>query len=135
MKRVIPELKFNMILTMCLNSPKNEIEYIEQISKWENDHEKRLEDILWNIGIHSVVKKDLLYKNEIVISLRGASDMSYAIGFNRAVRKIAQELLIKDIYKLRFYLECEVKSGFMGFGELIYKFKYTEKKTTYIHDT
>jgi hypothetical protein len=73
----------------------------------------------------------LPYKEEIIISIDGASNLDYAFTLNNITREIVKELLDKNVYKLRFYLTVDaiIEDDTIDrhfFGRVVYKFRYVK---------
>lgn len=106
--------------------------YINAITKFEVECEKKLKDLFKKIGIQSSVKRDrysLPYKHEIIGEIQGASYINYAYNLDNIARVFVKELLDKDVSKIRFYLTVDVitENETMSkryFGKVVYKFRY-----------
>ena len=111
-------------------------EYSEELySKKLNDFERKTEEffrsLLNKLNIHCTIKTDrksLPYNGEIITVLRGSSFINDAFDLRRISQRVVKTLLDQKINQLRFYVEIEIKEGFMGFGEVHYKFRYHVKQ-------
>jgi len=94
-------------------------------------------DLFDKLNIQSSVKfnrKSLPYNNEIIIKLRGESDMNRPFDYRRLSQKIIKELFDKDVRKLRFYFDITfanepvskrlIENIVNSFGAIEYKFRY-----------
>ena len=87
-----------------------------------------------SLNIQSSVKTDrysLPYKDEIISTIEGASNLDYAFTLSNITRDIVKELLEKEIYKLRFYLTVDAiiendTDDLHFFGRVVYKFRYVK---------
>ena len=109
-------------------------DYMKFITEFEIKCEHSLITLFNSLNIQSSVKTDrysLPYKEEIISTLEGASNLDYAFTLNNITRDIVKELLEKIIYKLRFYLTVDaiiendtIDRNF--FGRVVYKFRYVK---------
>lgn len=107
----------------------------EEYKKELNNFERRTEEFFFSIfkklDIHATTKTDrksLPYNNEIVVTRMGTSFVNEAFYLNKISRPVIKELLDKEIYQLRFYVEIEITDGLFGFGKILYKFRYHIKQ-------
>lgn len=105
--------------------------YNDAIDKFELYCEKSLLEIFQKLGIKSIVKsarKSLPYNNELTVVLEGETDMNAPYEFFRVANKILKEILVKDIKKLRFYIQIDVytrnKNYVADWGKIEYRFRY-----------
>jgi len=147
MERIIPDLNHFLLspLTKAYIENDKVIKeemtkdlYIKNIEEFERKCEKSLIETFSKLDIHAIVKTNpysLPYNNEIVFILRGESYLNGPYEFFRVARTIVKEILIKNIYKLRFYLFINVitniseqDKGFVrlvnSFGKVEYRFRY-----------
>jgi hypothetical protein len=107
-------------------------DYLKCITEFEIKCEHSLITLFDSLNIQSSVKTDrysLPYKEEIICTIDGASNLDYAFTLSNITREIVKELLEKNVYKLRFYLtvdsiienDTEEKHYF---GRVVYKFRY-----------
>ena len=109
-------------------------DYMKFITEFEIKCECSLITLFDSLNIQSSVKTDrysLPYKEEIISTIEGASNLDYAYTLNNITRDIVKELLDKNIYKLRFYLTIDAiiendTEERHFFGRVIYKFRYVK---------
>ena len=109
-------------------------DYMKFITEFEIKCEHSLITLFDNLNIQSSVKTDrysLPYKEEIISTLEGASNLDYAFKLSNITRDIVKELLDKNIYKLRFYLTVDAiiendTEDRHFFGRVVYKFRYVK---------
>jgi hypothetical protein len=128
MERKIPTEKLSILLPILGFNGSLE-DYPDKISQFERKVEKSLIDTLSRLDIKATVKTDpfsLPYKHEIIQYLTGESYLNGCWEVYRIARKVAQELLNKDIHKLRFYIYIEVEEGKFPYfmGRVKYHFRY-----------
>ena len=134
MERIIPNLNKSILGPLLGHKEKsrNEEKYLKEIQKFEREAEKSLTDLFGKLSIESLVKTDpysLPYNNELIVTLRGESYMNGPYEFHRVARKIAKEVLDKNLWKFRFYMFINVvtpeSEGLLGaFGRIEYRFRY-----------
>ena len=109
-------------------------DYMKFITEFEIKCEHSLITLFDSLSIQSSVKTDrysLPYKEEIICTIEGASNLDYAFTFSNITRDIVKELLDKNIYKLRFYLTVDAiiendTEDRHFFGRVVYKFRYVK---------
>ena len=109
-------------------------DYMKFIKEFEIKCEHSLITLFDSLNIQSSVKTDrysLPYKEEIISTIEGASNLDYAFTLNNITRDIVKELLDKKIYKLRFYLTVDAiiendTEDRHFFGRVVYKFRYVK---------
>jgi len=109
-------------------------DYMKFITEFEIKCEHLLITLFDSLNIQSSVKTDrysLPYKEEIISTIEGASNLDYAFTLNNITRDIVKELLDKNIYKLRFYLTVDAiiendTADRHFFGRVVYKFRYVK---------
>jgi hypothetical protein len=109
-------------------------DYMKFITEFEIKCEYSLITLFDSLNIQSSVKTDrysLPYKEEIISTIEGASNLDYAFTLNNITRDIVKELLDKKIYKLRFYLTVDAiiendTEDRHFFGRVVYKFRYVK---------
>jgi hypothetical protein len=109
-------------------------DYMKFITEFEVKCEYSLITLFDSLNIQSSVKTDrysLPYKEEIISTIEGASNLDYAYTLNNITRDIVKELLDKKIYKLRFYLTVDAiiendTEDRHFFGRVVYKFRYVK---------
>lgn len=118
----------NMCLRFLLGKKDRTLEsYCAACSEFEGRIEESLKNTLGRLNITATVKADrfsLPYNNEVVITLQGESYMNAPFEIHRVARKVAQALLAKSVFNLRFYVFVEIVDGAMGFGRVNYHFRY-----------
>jgi hypothetical protein len=147
MERNIPDLfKFKLMDVLFDEEEERTAEnYAIHLYEFECQCEKTLLEIFGKLDFQASVKKDkysLPYREEIVHTILGGSDLIEAFNFTRAARTIVKELLQKDIYKFRFYMfiniiessrniadiiplpNAEGKRYLVNFGSMEYRFRY-----------
>lgn len=73
-------------------------------------------------------KKSLPYQHEVVFCLNCESYVQGMFEYRKGFRSITRELLDKNAFKIRFYVEIDtVDTSFFNLGAVRYKFRY------YIH--
>lgn len=129
--RLIPSDLNDIILSRLIGSSPTEENYIVAIDKFELYCEKYLIELFEKLGIKSLVKsskKSLPYNNELFVVLQGETDMNAPYEFFRVANKILKEILIKDIKKIRFYIQIDVfsrdKNYIADWGKIEYRFRY-----------
>jgi hypothetical protein len=129
--RQIPSDLHDIILSRLVGSSPTEENYNATIDKFELHCEKYLLEIFEKLGIKSLVKssrKSLPYNNELTVVLEGEADMNAPYEFFRVANKILKEILVKDIKKLRFYIQIDVysrnKNYIADLGKIEYRFRY-----------
>jgi hypothetical protein len=109
-------------------------DYMKFITEFEIKCEHLLITLFDSLNIQSSVKTErysLPYKEEIISTIEGASNLDYAFTLSNITRDIVKELLDKNIYKLRFYLTVDAiiendTEDRHFFGRVIYKFRYVK---------
>ncbi len=109
-------------------------DYMKFITEFEMKCEHSLNTLFDSLNIQSSVKTDrysLPYKEEIISTIEGASNLDYAFTLSNITRDIVKELLDKNIYKLRFYLTVDAiiendTEDRHFFGKVVYKFRYVK---------
>ena len=109
-------------------------DYMKFIIEFEIKCEHSLITLFDSMNIQSSVKTDrysLPYKEEIISTIEGASNLDYAFTLSNITRDIIKVLLEKEIYKLRFYLTVDAiiendTHDRHFFGRVVYKFRYTK---------
>ena len=109
-------------------------DYMKFITEFEIKCENSLITLFDSLNIQSSVKTDrysLPYKEEIISTIEGASNLDYAFTLSNITRDIVKELLDKNIYKLRFYLTVDAMiendtEDRHFFGRVVYKFRYVK---------
>ena len=109
-------------------------DYMKFITEFEIKCEHSLITLFDSLNIQSSVKTDrysLPYKQEIISTIEGASNLDYAFKLSNITKDIVKELLDKNIYKLRFYLTVDAiiendTEDRHFFGRVIYKFRYVK---------
>ena len=109
-------------------------DYMKFITEFEIKCEHSLITLFDSMNIQSSVKTDrysLPYKEEIISTIEGASNLDYAFTLSNITRDIVKELLDKNIYKLRFYLTVDAiiendTEDRHFFGRVVYKFRYVK---------
>ena len=109
-------------------------DYMKFITEFEIKCEHLLITLFDSLNIQSSVKTDrysLPYKEEIISTIEGASNLDYAFTLSNITRDIVKELLDKNIYKLRFYLTVDAiiendTEDRHFFGRVVYKFRYVK---------
>jgi len=109
-------------------------DYMKFITEFEIHCENSLIDLFNKLNIQSSVKNErysLPYKEEIIISIDGASNLDYAFTISNITREIVKDLLDKNVYKLRFYLTVDAiiendTEERHFFGRVVYKFRYVK---------
>jgi hypothetical protein len=107
-------------------------DYMKFITEFEIKCEHLLITLFDSLNIQSSVKTDrysLPYKEEIICTIDGASNLDYAFTLSNITREIVKELLDKNVYKLRFYLTVDAiiendTEERHFFGRVVYKFRY-----------
>ena len=110
------------------------VDYMKFVLDFEVKCENSLIDLFNSLNIQSSVKTDrysLPYKEEIISTIEGASNLDYAFTLSNITRDIVKELLDKNIYKLRFYLTVDAMiendtEDRHFFGRVVYKFRYVK---------
>jgi hypothetical protein len=109
-------------------------DYMKFITEFEIKCEHLLITLFDSLNIQSSVKTDrysLPYKEEIICTIDGASNLDYAFTLSNITREIVKELLDKNVYKLRFYLTVDAiiendTEERHFFGRVVYKFRYVK---------
>ena len=109
-------------------------DYMKFSTEFEIKCEHSLITLFDSMNIQSSVKTDrysLPYKEEIISTIEGASNLDYAFTLSNITRDIVKELLYKNIYKLRFYLTVDAMiendtEDRHFFGRVVYKFRYVK---------
>jgi hypothetical protein len=109
-------------------------DYMKFITEFEIKCENILITLFDSLNIQSSVKTDrysLPYKEEIICTIDGASNLDYAFTLSNITREIVKELLDKNVYKLRFYLTVDAiiendTEERHFFGRVVYKFRYVK---------
>ena len=109
-------------------------DYMKFITEFEIKCEHLLITLFDSLNIQSSVKTDrysLPYKEEIISTIDGASNLDYAFTLSNITREIVKELLDKNVYKLRFYLTVDAiiendTEERHFFGRVVYKFRYVK---------
>ena len=109
-------------------------DYLKCITEFEIKCEHSLITLFDSLNIQSSVKTDrysLPYKEEIICTIDGASNLGYAFTLSNITREIVKELLDKNVYKLRFYLTVDSiiendTDDRHFFGRVVYKFRYVK---------
>ncbi len=109
-------------------------DYMKFITEFEIKCEHLLITLFDSLNIQSSVKTDrysLPYKEEIICTIDGASNLDYAFTLSNITREIVKELLDKNVYKLRFYLTVDAiiendTEERHFFGRVLYKFRYVK---------
>jgi hypothetical protein len=109
-------------------------DYMKFITEFEIQCENSLIDLFKKLNIQSSVKTDrysLPYKDEIIITIEGSSNLDFAFTLSNITRDIVRELFDKDIYKIRFYLAIDAiiendTDDRYFFGKVVYKFRYVK---------
>ena len=109
-------------------------DYMKFITEFEIKCEHLLITLFDSLNIQSSVRTDrysLPYKEEIICTIDGASNLDYAFTLSNITREIVKELLDKNVYKLRFYLTVDAiiendTEERHFFGRVIYKFRYVK---------
>lgn len=100
--------------------------YVKKIEELERNYEQKLLELFKMFNISAAVKSipnSLPYKNELLFIFNGDSYLNSPYNFTKVQRRIMKEILDKDIYQLRFYLNIDlVTEGVYGFIE--YRFRY-----------
>jgi hypothetical protein len=100
--------------------------YVKKIEELERNYEQKLLELFKMFNISASVKSipnSLPYKNQLLFTLVGDSYLNAPYNFSKVQRRIMKEILDKDIYQLRFYLNINViTEGVYGFIE--YRFRY-----------
>jgi hypothetical protein len=100
--------------------------YVKNIEELERNYEQKLLELFKMFNISTSVKSipsSLPYKNELLFTLIGGSFLNAPYNFSKVQRRIMKEILDKDIYQLRFYLNINIiTDGVYGFLE--YRFRY-----------
>lgn len=130
--RKIPDLSKGILFPLIGSEKKNQTEsgYLNKIEEFERKCEDSLINTLSRLNIHASVKTDrysLPYQFEVEKTLYGESYLNGPYEFYRVAREFVKELLVKDVYKIRFYLLIDVDTEKM-LGKVTYKFRY------YIHN-
>jgi len=108
-------------------------EYEKKIAEFERNCEKSLIETFGRLSINGTVKTDpysLPHKDEVVVTLNGESYLNGCWEFHRVAREIIKELLIRNIYQLRFYMWINVIDTPKPFlmGKVEYRFRFYEKQ-------
>jgi len=137
MERQIPELSKTICSPLFkFKEEKTEENYLKRIEKFERDCEKSFIDTLSKVGVHGMVKTDpysLPYTDEVVVELYGESYMNGPYEFYRVARKFLKDVLVKDLWKVRFYIKIDIvtekSTGDHNFfmGKIVYRFRYYNK--------
>jgi hypothetical protein len=129
--RKIPLDLNDLILSKLIGSSPTKENYIESINKFELYCEKYLIEIFQKLGIKSLVKssrKSLPYNYEIIVVLEEETDMNAPYEVFRFANKILKDILVKDIKKLRFYIQIDVytrnENYIADWGRIEYRFRY-----------
>ena len=109
-------------------------DYMKFITEFEIKCEHSLISLFDSLNIQSSIKTDrysLPYKEEIISTIEGASNLDYAFTLSNITREIVKELLDKNVYKLRFYLTVDAiiendTEERHYFGRVVYKFRYVK---------
>lgn len=109
-------------------------DYMKFITEFEIKCEHSLITLFNSLNIQSSVKTErysLPYKEEIISTIEGASNLDYAFTLSNITREIVKELLENKIYKLRFYLTVDAiiendSEDRHFFGRVVYKFRYVK---------
>jgi hypothetical protein len=109
-------------------------DYLKFITEFEIKCEHYLITLFDSLNIQSCVKTDrysLPYKEEIICTIDGASNLDYAFTLSNITREIVKELLDKNVNKLRFYLTVDAiiendTEERHFFGRVVYKFRYVK---------
>jgi hypothetical protein len=140
MNREIPNLKASILYPLVGHKEKSRTEenYLKKIEKFERECEKSLIELFSRLSITANVKTDpysLPYNNEIVVTLNGESYLNGPYEFHRVARRIAKEILNKDLWKLRFYMYVNVLTNqpeqhplMRHLGQVEYRFRYYIKE-------
>lgn len=125
--RKIP--KSNNPLLNIFRSGKGEMtisEYEGNMIKFEMSIEKKVIEILNNIGVHAAVKSNrysLPYTAQMKITRHTTSYIIDAFNTSEFIKQILKKVLEEDLHKLRFYVMVEIEGG-RPFGAVNYYFKY-----------
>lgn len=118
----------NMCLSFLLGKREMNLEsYSAACSEFENKIEESLKTTLSRLDIAATTKTDRLslpYNESVKITLNGSSFMNDAFNISRFARQVVVKLLGKSVFQLRFYVFIEVVEGSMGFGSIVYHFRY-----------
>jgi hypothetical protein len=109
-------------------------DYLKCITEFEIKCEHSLITLFDSLNIQSSVKTErysLPYKEEIISTIEGGSNLDYAFTLSNITRDIVKELLDKEINKLRFYLTVDAiiendTDDRHFFGRVVYKFRYVK---------
>lgn len=109
-------------------------DYLRFITEFENKCEHSLITLFASLNIQSSIKTErysLPYKEEIISTIEGASNLNYAFTLSNITREIVKELLDKNVYKIRFYLTVDAiiendTEERHYFGRVVYKFRYVK---------
>ena len=85
--------------------------YVEAVTKFEIECERKLKDLFKKIGIQSSIKRDrfsLPYTHEVIGEIDGQSYINYAFNLDNIARVFVNDLLNKNVHKIRFYLFVDV---------------------------
>ena len=107
-------------------------DYLKFVTEFEIKCENSLITLFDSLNIQSSVKTDrysLPYKEEIIITIEGSSNLDNAFTLSNITRNIVKTLLDKNVYKLRFYLTVDAmiennKEERHFFGRVVYNFRY-----------
>lgn len=100
-----------------------------ELEKLEMTVEGHLLNIFEIIGTRATMKTDrksLPFKNEIVVKQGGTSFLNDVFEYDSFIRKVLKELLDKNIYKFRFYVNIQVSMPKMKLlsNQFTYSFRY-----------
>ena len=128
--RNIPDEKNALLFSVRSQMRKEDKDFKEcyeyQMVSLEEGIEKDLISFLRKMGVNASVKSDrysLPYNKQIIHTGYGESYLNSAFETDYFFRKIAREILDKDLFKVRFYILAEIVDRF-PMGGVNYYFNY-----------
>lgn len=128
--RNIPEEKNPLLFSVRSQMRKKDKDFKEcyeyEMVSLEEGIEKDLISFLRKMGVNASVKSDrysLPYNKQIIHTGYGESYLNAAFETDYFFRKIAREILDKDLFKVRFYILAEIVDHF-PMGRVNYYFNY-----------
>jgi len=140
LERTIPDFSRSICLPLFNSKEKrDEKTYLKKIQKFERDCEKSFIQTLSRIGTRGLVKTDpysLPYTDEVEVPLYGESYLNGPYEFYRVSRRLLQEVLEKNLWKVRFYIKIDIVTekspddSLLFLVNITYKFRYYNKQQT-----
>lgn len=128
-KRNIPSMN-NSLLFFMGDLERTEENYEKSVMEREKKIETDLIQFLFKIGVQASTKTDrysLNYQYEIITRTGSSSFLNEAFYTEKLYRLVVEELIKKEVYKIRFYVFMEIEDVDC-FGRVNYYFRY------YVHD-